>query len=119
MQARKAGEVRGRDVVTFVTCDNVCRKCETVPVTTCADETQTVCIEVPVTKVDKVSREEEDQACVTETREECEAKQVVTCGPTELKQCVSIPTRECEKVNVNLFEIKFSLNADLGYSRSR
>ena len=81
-------------------CENVYRKCESVPVTTCADETQTVCIDVPVTKVDKLTREEEDQACVTSTREECEAKQVVTCGPTELKQCVSIPTRECEKVNI-------------------
>ena len=87
--------------------------------TTCADETQTVCIEVPVTKVDKVSRDEEDQTCVTETREECEAKQVVTCGPTELKQCVSIPTRECEKVNI-ILKSEFSLlNTDLGYSRSR
>ena len=81
--------------------------------TTCADETQTVCIEVPVTKVDKVSREEEDQACVTETREECEAKQVVTCGPTELKQCVSIPTRECAKVNIIILKNEFSLNTEL------
>ena len=79
----------------------MCRKCETVPVTTCEDKTQTVCIDVPVTKVDKVSREEEDQVCVTSVTEECEAKQVVTCGPTELKQCVSIPTRECEKVNIS------------------
>ena len=85
--------------------------------TTCTDETQTVCIEVPVTKVDKVTREEEDQACVTSVAEECEAKQVVTCGPTELKQCVSIPTRECEKVNIAVTQFSL-LNTDLGYSRS-
>ena len=69
--------------------------------------------------MDKVSRDEEDQTCVTETREECEAKQVVTCGPTELKQCVSIPTRECEKVNIINLKSEFSHNIDLGYSRSR
>ena len=98
-------------------CKNVCSQCESVPVTTCTDETQTVCIEVPVTKVDKVTREEEDQACVTSVAEECEAKQVVTCGPTELKQCVSIPTRECEKVNIAVTQFSL-LNTDLGYSRS-
>ena len=85
---------------------SVCRKCETVPVTTCADETQTVCIDVPVPKVSKLTREEEDQACVTSILEECEAKQVVTCGPTELKQCVSIPTRECEKVTMTAPALK-------------
>ena len=112
------GSRRGESTRDHMFCgrENVCRKCESVPVTTCADETQTVCIDVPVTKVDKLTREEEDQACVTSTREECEAKQVVTCGPTELKQCVSIPTRECDKVNIITKLVPSQ--TDLGYLRS-